>query len=317
MSKVRGLSDGRPEEGRAPRLVLVTGGEGMLGDAFAREQSNFEQFLIQPVGRSALDVCSPSSTSAWTERLAGGWVVHCAAMVDVEGCARDPERARSVIVEGARNVAVLAREAGARVVYPQSFLTYDGAVNPIPEDETPRPLSLYGELKLEAERVISEILDDPLIVRMAGFFGGEAKDKNFVGRIIPALQAAIERGETVFKVGDRVWQPTWTRDLAFNTLHLMASGVRGSYQMASIGQASFHEIAREIVQALGWQDRIRIEAVSAAAVAGSELGRRPDCAVLSCERLTAQNLNLQRPWAATLHAYLRGPYFDQHRNRFQ
>ena len=171
----------------------------------------------------------------------------------------------------------------------------------------------FAGRELEAERVVTAAIPHATIVRMAGFFGGEAADKNFVGRIIPAMRAAIDRGETRFAVGDRVWQPTWTRDLAVNTLHLVNRGVSGSVQMACRGEASFAEIAAEIVMALGWQDRLAIDPVSAAAVSGNELGRRPDRAVLSCERLDAEGLNLQRDWRATLHAYLDHPFFDRYR----
>ena len=293
--------------------VLVTGGQGMLGSALALEAARFPRLDVRAPGKGELDVRDPAAVATWAEWLRGGWVVHCAARVDVEGCAREPEAARRTIVEGTANMVALAGRAGARFLYPQSFLTYDGRTNPIPEDEAPRPLSFYGELKYEAERVVIAALPTATIVRMAGFFGGEAADKNFVGRIIPVMRAAIERGEESFAVGDRVWQPTWTRDLAENTLLLVSEGASGSYQMACHGHATFAEIAEEIVLALGWSERLRIVAVDASAVSGSELGRRPDRAVLSCERLRAERLDLQRDWRSTLHAYLAHPFFDQYR----
>lgn len=297
--------------GRIP--VLVTGGAGMLGSALAREAAGFARLAVIAPGRDALDVRDAAAMNAWADRVRGGWIVHCAARVDVEGCAREPEEARRTIVGGTANAVALARAAGARFCYPQSFLTYDGATNPIPEDEAPRPLSFYGRLKLEAERVVTAAIPDATIVRMAGFFGGEAADKNFVGRIIPAMHAAMLRGQTRFEVGDRTWQPTWTRDLAFNTLHLIGRGLTGSVQMACHGEATFAQIAHEIVVALGWSARFEIVAVDAATVSGSELGRRPDRAVLSCDRLRAERLDLQRDWRSTLRAYLAHPFFDPYR----
>ena len=293
--------------------VLVTGGEGMLGHAFLQEAANFPNFEVRAPGKAELDVRDADRLDAWASWVEGGWIVHCAARVDVEGCAREPKAARETIVEGTRNAAALAAKTGARLLYPQSFLVYDGRDNPIPEDEEPRPLSLYGELKLEAQKVIESLLDNSLVIRMAGFFGGEARDKNFVGRIIPVIHAAIKRGERRFEVGTRVWQPTWTRDLAANSLHLMRAGASGRYQMACEGHASFAELAHEIVDALGWRDLIEIVPVDPASVAQSELGRRPDVAILSCQRLSTENLNLQRPWRSTIRAYLQHPFFDQYR----
>ncbi len=292
---------------------LITGGQGMLGREIARMASAWPQTEAWAPGRDELDVRDCAAMLAAAPRAEGGWVVHCAARVDVEGCAKDPDGARETIVEGTRNAIKLARESGARLFYPQSFLVYDGATNPIPENDTPRPLSLYGRLKYEAEQIIDAEMDDALVVRMAGFFGGEEADKNFVGRIIPAMFAALQRGEESFGIGDRVWQPTWTRDLAENALQLMLAGKSGTFQMACHGQATFAELAHEIVVALGWSDRFRIDTVDASTVSQSELGKRPDVAVLECARLRDERLDLQRDWRSTLHAYLRHPFFDQYR----
>lgn len=293
---------------------LVTGGRGMLGREFARAIAEIPGAACFAPGKDELDVRDGPAMQAAARHAEQGWVVHCGAMVSVEACARDPRVARDVIVGGAANAIETARSADARLFYPQSFLTYDGKVNPIAEDEERRPLSLYGELKSEAQSLVERAFGQhALVVCMAGFFGGEEADKNFIGRIIPLMHAAILRGERTFDVGDRVWQPTWTRDLAFNSLQLMLAGSRGRYQMASHGEASFAAVAEQIVHALGWTDRLTVVPVAAAGFSANELGRRPDRAVLSCSRLRAEKKDLQRDWRATLEAYLRHPYFDRYR----
>ncbi len=295
--------------------VLVTGGAGMLGLAFAEHGSLNGALEVRAMPRAALDVRDPDQVMALADWVEGGWIVHCAATVDVQACARDPEAARQTLVEGARNVSRLAKAANARLFYPQSFLVYEGGPDPIAEQTEPAPLSLYGALKWEAEQVIREAQPDALVVRMAGFFGGDGADKNFVGRIIPAMHRAMMGGAAVFEVGDRVWQPTWTRDLAENSLYLMQAQRTGVYQMASHGHAAFHEVASQIVEGLGWGERFRIQPVPAAAVAVAEAGpeRRPDRAVLACERLRLENADMQRDWRSTLNAYLAAPFFDQYR----
>lgn len=295
--------------------ILVTGGGGMLGAAFAEVAAASPRFAAHVRSRGELDVRDAKAVMNCADLVSGGWIVHCAAMVDVKGCATDPDAARAVIVEGTRNVAALAKASGARLLFPQSFLIYGGGDGLIGEATPPAPLSLYGALKLEAETVALEMIDSPLVIRMAGFFGGGALDKNFVGRIIPAMHRAMLRGDEVFPVGDRVWQPTWTRDLAENTLHLMHLDAAGAYQMGSHGEATFHAVAAEIAEALGWAGRLRVEPVASALVAQEETGpeRRPDRAVLSCERLRREGRDLQRDWRATLNAYLTHPHFDQYR----
>lgn len=295
--------------------ILVTGGNGMLGSAFAELTANTPHFAPRIFSRLELDVRDEKAVMAQADHVAGGWIVHCAATVDVKGCADDPASARATIVDGTRNIARLAQASGARLLFPQSFLIYGGADELIRETTAPDPLSLYGALKLEAGRLVLDSLDDPLVICMAGFFGGCEADKNFVGRIIPAMHRAVQNGETVFQVGDRVWQPTWTRDLAENALHLVRLNAGGLYQMGSHGEATFHDVAVAIAEALGWTDRLSVERVASTLVAGAEVGpeRRPDRAVMACERLRREGRDLQRDWRATLGAYLTHPYFDQYR----
>ena len=295
--------------------ILVTGGGGMLGSAIAEIAATSPHFVPHALSHQDLDVRDQAAVMHLADLVAGGWIVHCAAMVDVKRCASDPVAARAVIVDGTQNIAALARTSGARLLFPQSFLIYGGGDGLIDETTPPDPLSLYGALKLEAETVVLETLENPLVIRMAGFFGGGPLDKNFVGRIIPAMHRAMSNGDTVFPVGDRVWQPTWTRDLAENALHLMHLNAEGCYQMASHGEATFHEVAAEIAVALGWEERLRVEPVASALVANEETGleRRPDRAVMACERLRREGRDLQRDWRATLNAYLTHPHFDQYR----
>lgn len=298
----------------ARRRILVTGGQGMLGDAFARLLGTFAAGCeVRAPGKEELDVTNESHLDAHAQWVRGGWVIHCAALVNVEGCAKDPERAEAVIVRGTANVVRLAERAGARVFYPQSFLIYDGQENPIAEDCLPKPLSLYGQLKVEAERIVMASAARPLSVRMAGFFGGEARDKNFVGKLIPHLDRLIREGQESFSVGDRVWQPTWTDDLAMNSLGLVSRDLDGVFQMACHGEASFHDLAAAVARALGMDKHIEIRKVPLAEVSKNELGGRPVRAVLSCDRLRGEGLDAQRPWEATLSEYLSSSYFDRYR----
>jgi len=298
--------------GRAKRL-LVTGGKGMLGADLARHAAASGWQVWAP-GRDELDVRDRDAMAAAAQWVRGGVIAHCAALVNVEYCAQNPEIGEETIVGGTRNVIRLAKAAGAQVMYPQSFLVYGNTGSgDIGEDVQPAPLSRYGQFKLESEKLLVGELEAPLIVRMAGFFGGEQRDKNFVGRIIPHLEKALLEGRRGFEIGDRIWQPTWTSDLALNTLLLLEREKSGMYQMASHGEATFHAIGQVLVEEFGWARHLSITPVSAAAVEKDMSGSRPARAVLACTRLRAEGLDRQRHWEASLREYLASPYFNAYR----
>lgn len=293
----------------AGKTILITGADGMLGRAFQEGLGAYRPARVLALAHGDLDV----SDSAAVKALEGegiDLIIHCAAYVNAEGCETDPERCRRVQISGSENIADLAVHSGAQVMYPQSFLVFDGKELPITEATRPNPQSEYARCKWAAEQAIVGKIPDALIVRMAGFFGGDEKDKNFVGKFVPHVHKLLSEGTTSYAVGDRVWQPTYTVDLARNTLTLLDRGKTGVYVMACRGEASFFELAAACVDILGLAERFTVEQVAAQVVAGDEKAFRPAFAEIRPDRLEAEGLNQQRPWREALQDYLARPYFQ-------
>lgn len=278
--------------------VLITGAAGMLGRAFVEALRDYPCTVLAR-SHAELDVTDLDAVKAERADL----VIHCAADVNAERCQGQPEETRRIQVEGTRNVARL----GAKVLYPQSFLIFDGHDLPIHEGTRPNPLSVYGRCKLDAELLLGP---DDLVVRMAGFFGGEEADKNFVGLFTRKLASLLAEGVDSYAVGDRVWQPTWTLDLARNCALLLDENQSGVFTMASHGEASFWDVAQACVEELGLTARITIPKASAAQVARAETAKRPDRAVMDNRRLRQTGLERMRPWRDALADYLARPYFQ-------
>jgi dTDP-4-dehydrorhamnose reductase len=296
------------EAGLAGKTIVITGAGGMLGRAFAEAAADHPQARIIALARTELDVTDRRGVMGLAE-TSPDVVIHCAADVNADRCEANPDACRAVQVGGTRNVIDLCRRTGAVLMYPQSFLIFDGSSLPITEATPPAPLSVYGRCKLEAETAIRDELPRHLVVRMAGFFGGDEADKNFVGKFARHLRTLLREGATSFDVGDRVWQPTYTLDLARNCLALLARGRTGVYGMASHGEASFFDLAQASVEILGLSSRIEIRKVSAAVVTRAEPAKRPARAVIDNVRLRAEGLDMQRGWRQALAEYLARPYF--------
>jgi len=292
----------------AGKTIVITGAAGMLGRSFVEALAGWPVERVLALSHAELDVVDRAAVLALAAQKPDV-ILHCAADVNAERCEAEPERCHAVQVDGTAHVAELAEATGARVLYPQSFLIFDGSSLPIVEETVPAPLSVYGRCKLEAEQLLRARLPETVVVRMAGFFGGDEADKNFVGLFTRKLAQLLAEGVRSYQVGDRVWQPTWTLDLARNCLTLLDEGQSGLYTMATRGEASFHELAVACVEELGLSHLMSIEKVAAAQVARAEKARRPDRAVMENRRLAAEGLDHQRPWRAALAEYLARPYF--------
>jgi dTDP-4-dehydrorhamnose reductase len=286
--------------------ILVTGADGMLGRAFA-EALQAVRADVQLLDRARLDVTDQDAVM----RHAGDGIdviLHCAGLSRADDCERHPDECRRVHVAGTRNIVALAKATGARVMYPQSVFIFDGAELPVTEQTTPAPLSAYGRCKLEAETLVLSDNRAPLVLRMAGFFGGDDKDKNFVGMFTKHLRQLRTRPHRRCEVGERVWQPTYTLDLAWNTLLLLAKERSGIYHMGAKGEATFFEVATACVQELGIEKLFDI--CPAAKPRWNDIAPRPQRMVTANRRLESEGLDRQRHWRDALRDYLARPWFD-------
>lgn len=113
-------------------------------------------------------------------------IFHLAAVSDPRACEADPELARSVNVEGTREI--LAASKGRRMVLLSTAAVYGEAGDaPITERSPLRGKGVYAETKLESERLAKEAHQagdlEAVIVRNFNSYGGGQAD----GFLVPTL----------------------------------------------------------------------------------------------------------------------------------
>lgn len=204
--------------------VAITGAGGQLGrqlvDAFQRAGDE-----VRGLTHAELDITDASGAHAlraWRPAV----IVNCAAWTDVDGCARDPERAMRVNGKAAGSVAQVAASVGAIIVQVSTNEVFDGSADrPYRPDDDPSPVSPYGRSKLAGERAVAAATPEHLIVRTAWLFGPGGN--NFVTKILAAAERARDAGGPLRLVEDELGNPTWTPDLATALVGLVAASRRG------------------------------------------------------------------------------------------
>jgi len=295
------------------KTFLITGAGGMLGRSFQEILNKFvDDSKIYALSKEELDVTNKEQVLSF-QSLKPDFIIHCVSISSdstnpVDYCETHVEESYDLYVTGMSNIIELAKLTHAKLFYPQTFLIFDGKSLPINEDSQPSPLSIYGKHKHQAQLLLNGITNH-LVVIMGGFFGGRDLDKNFVGKITSHIANLIETGVTSIEIGDRVWQPTFTNDLAYNILFLLENNKSGKYTMASHGKASFYELTKEIVSILNIKNKIKIIPVSASKFSSKESAMRPVLALIENKKLTQENLDVQREWQDSLREYLSHSYF--------
>ncbi len=136
-------------------------------------------------------------------------VINCAAWTDVDGCETNPDKAYAVNAFGPENLARASREVDAAFVTISTDYVFDGEKRaPYTQQDTPRPISVYGEAKLEGERRSQSEYARTVIVRTGFIFGNGGR--NFLSRVVDLAR----EGQQVFAISDATGTPTYARDLA-------------------------------------------------------------------------------------------------------
>jgi dTDP-4-dehydrorhamnose reductase len=254
----------------------VLGATGTLGRAFQRV-CHERGLPVVCAGRRDVTITSPQSVLSLLKRLDPWAVVNATGYVRVDDAERESDACFGVNTIGAVSVAIACQQHGVPYVTYSSDLVFDGSrATPYTEADVPRPLSVYGASKAEAERRVLEVMPGALVIRTSAFFG-PWDAHNFV---VKTLQA-IRRGERVKAVADVVVSPTYIPDLVHATLDLLMDGETRLWHLANRGTASWYEFACEAAMACGERVDL-IERVSAADLGWS--AARPSYSALASVR---------------------------------
>ena len=280
--------------------VLVTGASGQLGTDLCEVLRDFE---LIPLTHKDIEINDMDSVKQAFNKYKPDIIVNTAAYVRVDDCEDEKEKAFKVNALGARNVAVVAQELGARLVHLSTDYVFGGEdesrTTPYTEFDTPVPLSIYGKSKLAGENLVRHFCFKHFIVRASALFGvagSSGKGGNFVETM---LRLARERDELKV-VNDQVFFPTYTRDLARKITELITTEYYGIFHITNKGDCSWHEFTAEIVKLAG----IKTPVVPITSDQYPQKARRPCYSVLDNSHLRLLGMDDMRPWWEALKDYL-------------
>jgi len=280
--------------------ILVLGHKGMLGSDLVTMLSvlhdvtgkDIEDFDISSF-HECRDVISESKVDV---------VINAAAYTDVDGCESNKQKCFSINAEGVKNVAIICKDRGIKVVHFSTDYVFDGTKgSPYLEDDVCNPINVYGESKLEGELYLKGISDNYILLRTAWLYGKNGK--NFVRTIIEKAVGWVEERnpKNLEVVDDQIGSPTYTMDLASAVKVLIEGDHTGVFHVTNGGKCSWYEFALKALEYAGITN-VEVEPVKSDRFVREAL--RPQYSVLSCQKFFDETKVPLRSWQTALSDYI-------------
>jgi dTDP-4-dehydrorhamnose reductase len=237
--------------------ILITGASGQLGGYLLKvlqqrrtpavawsgsRTGRLFGFDLQPV-----ELAHAGEAIEAYRRARPTLIVHAAAISRTDVCYEQPERARAVNVLGTANLAELAGQTKARLLYVSTDLVFDGRQGRYREDQPAKPVSIYGDTKLAAERAVLAC-PRAAVVRVSLLFGPtQVSRPGFFDNQVESLRS----GRTC-----RLFEDEWRTPLSLLTaarslLALAESDFEGVVHLGGPQRMSRLEMGRHLARFLG------------------------------------------------------------------
>ncbi|MES2268120.1 MAG: dTDP-4-dehydrorhamnose reductase [Bacteroidota bacterium] len=225
--------------------TIVFGASGQLGQCFKKlAGDNGSHFFIFPEEGKANILDVEGLEKLFAEHQPD-YAINCAAYTAVDKAEDDAETAAKVNVTGVENLARLCSKYDTTLIHTSTDFVFKGdRSSPLKEDAEAKPINVYGQTKLDGERVIPLLLDKYFIIRTGWLYSEFAN--NFVKTM---LKLGAERDELKV-IADQAGTPTYAIDLAGFIINIIEadSTAYGVFHYSNEGIASWYDFAKAIFE---------------------------------------------------------------------
>jgi dTDP-4-dehydrorhamnose reductase len=241
--------------------ILVTGASGLLGLNLALEAAKDHQVFgtvkdhtlrTDAFAVHQTDLLVPGAVEELLDKTQPDWVIHCAALANVDACEANPALARGLNSELPKKLATYVARGGARLVHVSTDAVFDGQRGGYTELDRPNPLSVYAQSKLEGEHAVAEANPSAIIARV-NLFGWSLTG---VRSLAEFFFYNLSAGKQVMGFTDVYFCPLLVNHLARIFLKMLASDHNGLYHVVSRDCFSKYDFGINIARRFNLNERL-------------------------------------------------------------
>ena len=239
-------------------VVLVTGANGQLGQSLQFIAKNYPDIHFVFCSSTDLDISNVENCKAVFSKIKPNYCINAAAYTAVDKAESEAEKAHLINVIGAKNLAAVCKEYSTVLLHISTDFVFDGDFSKLSpraqsrgysENDIPNPTGVYGQTKLEGEKVIQATFDNYYIIRTSWVYSQFGN--NFMKTM---LRLASER-DSISVVNDQIGTPTNAVDLAEALIQIILTDNRqpttdnfGVYNFSNEGKCSWYDFAKKIFE---------------------------------------------------------------------
>ena len=231
-------------------VVLVTGANGQLGQSIHSISDKYSEIEFVFCDSEKLDITDYDNVNAVFNEFIPNYCINAAAYTAVDKAESEPDRAYSINVLGAQNLAKICKMNSTILLHVSTDFVFDGTKKtPYTELDEPNPTGVYGQTKLDGEEAIKELWEKHFIIRTSWVYSQFGN--NFMKTM---LRLASER-EELSVVNDQIGTPTNAVDLAAALIKICLTNNQqpttnnfGIYNFSNECQCSWYDFAKKIFE---------------------------------------------------------------------
>ncbi len=233
--------------------ILLLGSNGQVGWELQRSLAPLGEVLA--MDRHSTEACGdlsqPEALVQTVLNFQPQVIVNAAAHTAVDKAESEPDLARLLNATAPGALAQAAKAVGAWLVHYSTDYVFNGqGQRPWLEDDATEPLSVYGQTKLEGERLIAASGCKHVIFRTSWVYA--SRGGNFAKTM---LRLAQER-ERLTVINDQFGAPTGADLIADVSAHAIRqvtasdtdATCSGIYHLVAAGQTSWHGYAQHVIE---------------------------------------------------------------------
>lgn len=247
--------------------VLITGGTGLLGKALIGTAGSKYEITATFVGKyeiadtkqvkyKKLDIQDREGYLRLLQDFRPEVTIHTAGMNSPDYVERNNSEAWDINVRGTQNVINACKKLNSKFIYISSNAIYDGKNAPYREDANAKPLTYYGQIKLEGEQVTKKSNVIWAIVRPILMYGWNYTFER--PNVVTNGIVRLRKKEKFFVYDDVYYNPLYYYNCAQAIWAVIEKDKFEIFNVGGKDRVSIYELMKEVARVFGLNEGLLV-----------------------------------------------------------